>query len=526
MPIQFVVKNFGLNTITSLPVSVNITGGITATINNTLTVSIPSGVTDTVTAGTFNSYNGASNVNFAASVNLVGDQKASNDTKSAGPGSYIPYEPQVPGTVDTICSNDSATLWANYVPGVMYGWYDAASGGNKVGNGDTLVVPGSGQTTYWVAYDSAVANPQVGTGTLVSTSTNITPYKTFYMDGRAQYLILASEMAALGVVGGGQINSLAFDVVTPAAQVMNGFTIKMGGTQVTSMTTTFQPNTNMVTVYNSNYTAVTGWNVHTFTTPFIWNGSDNILIEICFDNSSWTSNSSVRYDVTPFNSVTDGFADLGATSGCTPGQITNQISNGNRPNMQFNMVTVACSNIRKPVSFAVNANQAVADYNFVVQANGATVDFNASASTGTVYGWSFGDGSTGTGVTTSHTYANGGTYTVCLIVGETDCNTSDTICKQVLVTVGVEETLLSRSLTLYPNPNSGKFRLAFEVEGLKEVEVRVTTLLGQVVETMKPGRVSGTYSQEIDLSRHAAGVYIVQVVTEEGTVSRRVTVRK
>jgi len=49
---------------------------------------------------------------------------------------------------------------------------------------------------------------------------------------------------------------------------------------------------------------------------------------------------------------------------------------------------------------------------------GTSVSFDGSASTGSItsYAWDFGDGNPGSGVTTSHTYANAGDYTVRLTV--------------------------------------------------------------------------------------------------------------
>ena len=59
---------------------------------------------------------------------------------------------------------------------------------------------------------------------------------------------------------------------------------------------------------------------------------------------------------------------------------------------------------------------------------GATVTFDASASTDNVgiisYEWDFGDGTTGTGITTTHTYANSGTYTVTLTVKDAADNSA------------------------------------------------------------------------------------------------------
>jgi serine protease len=57
---------------------------------------------------------------------------------------------------------------------------------------------------------------------------------------------------------------------------------------------------------------------------------------------------------------------------------------------------------------------------FAVACSGLTCDFNASGSTDdggiTSYAWSFGDGSSGSGVAASHTYAAGGSYAVTLTV--------------------------------------------------------------------------------------------------------------
>ena len=66
---------------------------------------------------------------------------------------------------------------------------------------------------------------------------------------------------------------------------------------------------------------------------------------------------------------------------------------------------------------------------------GATVTFDGGGSTDNVgivsYEWDFGDGTTGTGATTSHTYTNPGTYTVTLTVKDAAGNT-DSITITVL----------------------------------------------------------------------------------------------
>ena len=103
-----------------------------------------------------------------------------------------------------------------------------------------------------------------------------------------------------------------------------------------------------------------------------------------------------------------------------------------------------------------------------------TVDFDASTSIGaTSYAWDFGDGSNGSGATPSHTYLANGTYTVTLLV--TGICGVDTISSIVTIAgIGLEESLLNQTLSVFPNPSNGKFRVEFQVEGLKNVSLRVS----------------------------------------------------
>ena len=74
---------------------------------------------------------------------------------------------------------------------------------------------------------------------------------------------------------------------------------------------------------------------------------------------------------------------------------------------------------------------------FTYRCNALNCVFDGSTSTDdqgvTAYGWDFGDGSpAGSGVTVSHTYANGGTFTVTLTVHDAS-NLSDTASRAVIV---------------------------------------------------------------------------------------------
>ncbi len=74
---------------------------------------------------------------------------------------------------------------------------------------------------------------------------------------------------------------------------------------------------------------------------------------------------------------------------------------------------------------------------------GVAVNFDASGSTdidGTIssYNWNFGDGTTGTGATTSHTFSTDGIFTVSLVVEDNDGNKSNATVSISVLPVGLK----------------------------------------------------------------------------------------
>jgi hypothetical protein len=65
------------------------------------------------------------------------------------------------------------------------------------------------------------------------------------------------------------------------------------------------------------FTPVPGWNTHTFTTPFYWDGVSNILINTCsYSSAGYTSNSVFKQTETPFWSTSYVFMD-GSPGACS-----------------------------------------------------------------------------------------------------------------------------------------------------------------------------------------------------------------
>lgn len=156
-------------------------------------------------------------------------------------------------------------------------------------------------TSLWVALlllvgiQSAQAQVIVtlGTGTTANTSTTYpAPYGNWYWGARQQYLIRSSELLAIGATPG-FISSLAFNVQTVHGVALQDFTIRLGSTTDSVLNTTAFLG-NLTTVFNvPAYTEVSGWNTHAFSQNFFWNGTSNIVVEVCFNNSSFTNNAVV-----------------------------------------------------------------------------------------------------------------------------------------------------------------------------------------------------------------------------------------
>ncbi len=178
----------------------------------------------------------------------------------------------------------------------------------------------------------------IGTGTATNTGTSFpAPYGNYYWGARHQMLFTAAELNAAGITGG-KISSLAFDVAAVGAtQNFQQFEIKMGCTNISQLTSW---QTGLSTVLpGATHTVTTGWNNHQFATPYGWDGVSNIIVEVCFNNSSYVSNgnSLTRYTTTTFQSVIYDRADNANV--CFNSPFTNQSSN--RPNVRFDYCTGA-----------------------------------------------------------------------------------------------------------------------------------------------------------------------------------------
>jgi len=140
---------------------------------------------------------------------------------------------------------------------------------------------------------------------------------------------------------------------------------------------------------------------------------------------------------------------------------------------------------------------------FEVTTNGNTVTFNSSSTNAASLLWNFGDGNTGTGQSTTHTYATGGVYNVTLNASNAFCSRSVT----EVVSVGstsVEE-LRALGINIFPNPVKDALFIQTDTN-FQELAYGVFSLTGQPL-------AAGVFtkSQTIDLAAYANGAYLLQL---------------
>jgi gliding motility-associated-like protein len=187
----------------------------------------------------------------------------------------------------------------------------------------------------------------IGNATGANTTTSWpAPFGNFYRTAKHQFLFTAAELQASGFVGG-KITQIAWQVTQINGTAnYNQYSVKMGCTNVTALTNTWQ--TGLTTVFNpQNITITTGWNTLTLTTAYEWDGISNLIVEVCFSNlgQNWTQNSATPWTTTAFNSSAFYYDDNSAA--CASNSAAWNSPSTNRPVTRF----TTCPTIPDPNNF-------------------------------------------------------------------------------------------------------------------------------------------------------------------------------
>jgi hypothetical protein len=92
--------------------------------------------------------------------------------------------------------------------------------------------------------------------------------------------------------------------------------------------------------------------------------------------------------------------------------------------------------------------------------------------------------------------------------------------------VGIEENVLDRGLSIFPNPTNGILNVSMELPSAAVVNMTVVNMLGEVVYQQAQGFGSGAQQVTMDLNELSAGSYFLNLVADGVTATRKVTITK
>ena len=224
------------------------------------------------------------------------------------------------------------------------------------------------------------------------------------------------------------------------------------------------------------------------------------------------------------NSITisSGNTDTGMTYLWSTGETTNSIvvdSTG----MYSVTITNAngCSNTDS-INIEVIDVPSISGIDTTMNTNGSYTFGATNALNVADYSWNFGDGNTSTDEFPTHTYTQGGNYTVILIVSN-ECG-SDTAEISINYTTSIYQLDLgNEEMVLYPNPAKDLITLE-NISKFKMESVTVYNILGQVIYT---GKTKNENSYQLNVQQYASGIYNIRIFLTNGKfVQRKFQIQK
>ena len=189
----------------------------------------------------------------------------------------------------------------------------------------------SGNSTY--AQSFAV----IGSGTTATTSTGSDPIDGYYASFRYQVVYTAAELTTAGIPAYGSISQLGFSIAGDyGGGNLNGYTISMGHTSASNASAHNTSTTSVVKnafAYNPTVTTAGNFDMITFDTPFVWDGTSNLLIDIC--SSGFNAYTSPYGQVRTIASSTTNGSRRSQSDTANQCGVNTALTNATKPQIRF-----------------------------------------------------------------------------------------------------------------------------------------------------------------------------------------------
>ena len=194
---------------------------------------------------------------------------------------------------------------------------------------------------------SGASSAIIGAGTSTSLTNEASPINITYKSSHGQAVYTASELVAAGITGPISITQLGFNIISAPSLPLSNFIVRIKHTTATNVAS-WHTADGLQTVYsNASYIPTAGgYDMLTLSTPFTWNGVDNILVDTAFGLvSAWTHTGQIEY-----TSVTNGYRytwndNTDQTMVFTGGSVVSR-----RPNIKIGVPSNETATISMPVT--------------------------------------------------------------------------------------------------------------------------------------------------------------------------------
>ena len=214
----------------------------------------------------------------------------------------------------------------------------------------------------------------IGDGTMTTDGSGTNdPVDRYFEYNRYQTVYLASELTAGGMVAGDFLDGLGWSISEGGFGLAN-YTISIGHTTAVDASSHITSGDISIVkdpfTYNTVVQSPGSFQMITFDNNFQWNGTDNILIEICNGFNTFTS----PYGGLRGDNMSNGsrFVRSSSTSQCSTSTST---TNGYRPQVQFSFFpNVSCTGT--PLTPTITLNPAIGNMGstFIATVTGGSVE--------------------------------------------------------------------------------------------------------------------------------------------------------
>jgi len=176
----------------------------------------------------------------------------------------------------------------------------------------------------------------VGSGTASNASAAYpAPYGNNNWGARHQFLVLASELTTAGITAGSSISSVGFDVTaTNSCSPLTNYQVTVYTTSSSDpIASDWMSSGSVASSTTATLTITTTGYINTsLTTPFVWDGTSNLVIETCFNNGSSYANAATQWTTTLSGATFSRWYYSNASGVCS-NTGTTSTSTSTRPNI-------------------------------------------------------------------------------------------------------------------------------------------------------------------------------------------------